>query len=330
MQPEPAMRPEPEPEPELRPCSWAGIAAYAADQAAERSAGRGPHRKPEVEAQYNVYKQAIAAQGLDNHGFVVKNARWQQLGDTAAKAALEPNLVPYFVDPATHWVLWHHPDDLPGDTELEPAAELALVQRLLGDSCAPRDEEVILFQNIPAQRSIPTIAHSHVFIRPLDDEHGHRLARRLDQEYSAWRARSPVGGSSEVVSHTEPGPEPEPELQPPTGAEAAATRRLAGSPTEYTQMSRAEALEVLGLSAGADLEEIEKATKKQARRNRRRPDQIASISSAAVALNCEWCLPQIRVEVASDEWATIPTPVSSKHTCANVSGAASFTLSAAV
>ena len=93
-------------------------------------------------------------------------------------------------------------------------------------------------------------------------------------------------------------------------------------------MSRAEALEVLGLSAGADLEEIEKATKKQARRNRRRPDQIASISSAAVALNCEWCLPQIRVEVASDEWATIPTPVSNKHPCANVSGAASFTLSA--
>ena len=74
-------------------------------------------------------------------------------------------------------------------------------------------------------------------------------------------------------------------------------------------MSRDEALEVLGLSAGASLEDIEKATKRQARRNRRRPAQVASISDAAVALNCEWCLPQIHVEVASGKWAEIPTPV---------------------
>jgi hypothetical protein len=48
--------------------------------------------------------------------------------------SLEPNLVPYFVDPATHWVLWHHPDDLPGDTELEPAAELDTTPRASADA----------------------------------------------------------------------------------------------------------------------------------------------------------------------------------------------------
>ena len=38
------------------------------------------------------------------------------------------------------------------------ASELALVQQLLG-GCGPRPEEAIIFQNVIAHRSIPTIAH---------------------------------------------------------------------------------------------------------------------------------------------------------------------------
>ena len=73
----------------------------------------GPPPSPR---RYSVYKQGIAALGLDNHAYVVANTGWR-LGGTAA---LEPNLVPYYVEPASHWVLWHHPDCTPGDTDLDP------------------------------------------------------------------------------------------------------------------------------------------------------------------------------------------------------------------
>eukprot|EP01044_Picomonas_judraskeda_P017628 COSAG03_NODE_3349_length_2065_cov_4.387080_4_plen_142_part_00 len=122
----------------------------------------------------------------------------------------------------------------------------------------------------------------------------------------------------EQPDRAEPEPQPEPESQPQRQSEPQpepqAEPEPAGRQLEHHDqvMSRAEALEVLGLSAGASLEDIEKATKRQARRNRRRPAQIAAISDAAVALNCEWCLPQIHVEVASAEWAEFPTPVSNK------------------
>jgi hypothetical protein len=52
-------------------------------------------------------------------------------------------------------------------------------------------------------------------------------------------------------------------------------------------------------------EDIEKATKRQARRSRRKPEEIAEISAAAVALNCEWALPQVRVDAASGESTSI-------------------------
>lgn len=173
-------------------CSWEGLAAYKADQLRERAAGRGPNRLPSVEAAYGAYKAGILAQGLDNHGYVVKHALWRSGETWRGGAALEPNLVPYHLAAGiSHWVLWHHPDGVAGDTELDPAAELALVRALLGQE-APREDEALVFQNVPAHRSIGTIAHSHVFLRPSTaDEAGRRLARRLEAEHDAWRARSP-------------------------------------------------------------------------------------------------------------------------------------------
>ena len=50
-----------------------------------------------------------------------------------------------------------------------------------------RDEEALIYQNLPELRSLPTIAHSHVFLRPLTPV----LARGLERRRAAWRARSP-------------------------------------------------------------------------------------------------------------------------------------------
>ena len=106
----------------MAPSSWEGVAVHASDQAGEREAGRGLGRRPEVEQEYTVYKDWIAEQGLDNHRYVVKITEWEQQGGGAA-VALEPNLVPYDLEPGiSHWVLWHHPDSCAGSTEVRPCS----------------------------------------------------------------------------------------------------------------------------------------------------------------------------------------------------------------
>jgi hypothetical protein len=179
------------------PTSWAGIAAYSTNQVEQRAAGLGPMRHPDMEALYTRYKAWIRTQQLDNHGYVATYTRWEPLAldGVARPCALEPNIVPYHVEPGVeHWVLWHHPDVTAGETELEPAEELRVLHGLLrADGVASlRPDEVIVFQNVPSMRSIPTIAHSHVFLRPrASDEEGARLRAAMDARRAAWSARSP-------------------------------------------------------------------------------------------------------------------------------------------
>ena len=99
--------------------------------------------------------------------------------------------MPYSVELGmSHWVLWHHPQhNLPGDSELQPAEELRLLEILLGVSV--RSSEAIVFQNVPTMRSIPTIAHSHVFFRPEEDLDGKKLAEKLESRRTNWVNRSP-------------------------------------------------------------------------------------------------------------------------------------------
>ena len=169
--------------------SWSTIAAYAADQLGESAAGRGPRRHPNVEADYARYKRDIEGMGLSNHEYLAAHTAWN-----GRRSALEPNLVPYHVEHGiSHLVLWHHPDDMDGaSTELDPSAELEIVREILGErGCPPRPSEAVIFQNVPSMRSVPTIAHSHVFLRPADDEAGRRLAAELAERREAWRSRSP-------------------------------------------------------------------------------------------------------------------------------------------
>ena len=140
-----------------------------------------------MEVRYTRYKEWITSQGLDNHGYVLRFVEW----DASECAALEPNLVPYELEEGTsHWVLWHHPDTTAGDAELDPAAERRLAARLLGVADL-RADEAIVFQNVPIFRSIPTIAHSHAFLRPCAGDGGAALRQALEARREAWTARSP-------------------------------------------------------------------------------------------------------------------------------------------
>jgi len=85
--------------------------------------------------------------------------------------------------------LWHHPSKLAGDYELDPGSERRLALDLLAlEGCHLQPNEVLSFQNVPSLRSIPTIAHSHVFLRPRPSSaHAATLAKLRHN----WRERSP-------------------------------------------------------------------------------------------------------------------------------------------
>jgi hypothetical protein len=101
-----------------------------------------------------------------------------------AVVALEPNIVPYHCEaPIEHWVLWYHPDVTDPSTDLDPQQCAAHVRQFL----SLHDDELVVFQNLPMFRSVPQVAHAHVFIRPLRE--GSRVA--LQQLRLHRRLRSP-------------------------------------------------------------------------------------------------------------------------------------------
>ena len=65
------------------------------------------------------------------------------------------------------------------------------------DTAPPSDERLVLFQNVPAHRSLPTIAHSHVFFRLREGTH--QLETTLEMLRARWEA---CGGASQIGSAT--------------------------------------------------------------------------------------------------------------------------------
>ena len=169
----------------VKPYSWPELHRHAQHQAANVAAGQYPRRTPERNVDYERYKAWCKARGLTNHDYVLRYVQWRD------GAAVEPALAPYeLTDGIEHWILWHHPSRLPGDHPLDPKEEDALATRLLaqeGVNLPPN--HIQSFQNVPSLRSIPTIAHSHVFIRRA---HGDSVAvDMLAAARRRWRDRSP-------------------------------------------------------------------------------------------------------------------------------------------
>lgn len=150
------------------PATWGAVLAFAEDPVAEAAAGRGPKRSKEIEDRYARYKQWCNDRGHTGVQLVLATSAWQKVGTADVRIALEPNIVPYHLpDGVHHWVLWYHPDDT------NPASDLQR-SRCEYDANTFFDgkltsEELIAFQNIPAFRSVPELAHAHVFIRPQNE-----------------------------------------------------------------------------------------------------------------------------------------------------------------
>merc|ERR1711998_245408 len=123
----------------------------------------GVVRTQESVDRYQRYKDWCAARRLSNEEYVLKHTSWSPNG-----TALAPNLSPYAVESGVwHFVLWHHPELVPGSTELSPQGELEVLRDILqAHGAQVTEDEVIIFQNEATNRSLPTIAHTQVFFRP--------------------------------------------------------------------------------------------------------------------------------------------------------------------
>ena len=168
----------------LAPYNWSQLQAHARNQAAFVEAGLYPRRTQERNADYDRYKAWCEARGLSNHEYVLRYVAWTQ------GAALEPALAPYeLTEGIEHWILWHHPAEVPGDRELDPRREEQLALKLLAlERVHPAAHQILSFQNVPSLRSIPTIAHSHVFVRSRPAS---ATATGLANIRRRWRERSP-------------------------------------------------------------------------------------------------------------------------------------------
>ena len=137
---------------------------------------------------YEKYKQWCVKHGqITNAEYVLKFVRWRHKG-----IALEPSLAPYLLeDGIEHWILWHHPTHTPGSTELDRASEAQLAIQLVARETGLRvdADDVLCFQNIPQLRSIPSIAHSHVFLHVGRMPHASQTT--IASMRTAWQQRSP-------------------------------------------------------------------------------------------------------------------------------------------
>ena len=181
------------------PAAWEAIARYAADQAGEAAANRGPRRTIAVQARYERYTAWCAERWHTGVEFVIATALWVRTRDGGGQMALEPNIVPYHLEAGTeHWVLWYHPSCTAGDADLDPSLFDDHLKTFLP---ALREDEYLAFQNLPQFRSVPQMAHAHVFLRPqtarmAEDIRGLRLERRIR---SPWAEHERLGGRAEEV-----------------------------------------------------------------------------------------------------------------------------------
>ena len=171
-----------------RPYDWAELHLHATNQSARFAAGEYPGRSGKGNAQYEIYKRWCKERGISNEQYVLKYVQWRD------GVAIEPALAPYLLEQGLeHWILWHHPNPAAGvmpDAELQPDSELATALALLvSEGCSVSRDDLVCFQNVRELRSLPTIPHSHVFIRKGSLSNESRRALRASRH--RWRARSP-------------------------------------------------------------------------------------------------------------------------------------------
>ena len=179
-------------------CGWDAIIAYASDQAAEAAANRGPRRTAEIQERYRRYTEWCTTRGHTGVELIIATAVWRDVASHVV--SLEPNIVPYHLDPGIeHWVLWYHPDRTVGTSELDSSLFAAHVRAFVPS--LQIDDELVAFQNLPQFRSVPQMAHAHVFLRPRTEATAEAVAQlRVERRLrSPWAEAERLGGRGHEV-----------------------------------------------------------------------------------------------------------------------------------
>ena len=179
--------------PGTSPMSWSALGLFINSR--DRSGVEAPRRTQECHSLYEKYKAWCTQRGLTNAQYVESYANWEDAvvtpgksSDESGQFAFEPCTFPYHLEADIHhWILWHHPNVVRGTETLEPQEELATVASLLNFPSLTNSHNAICYQNEPSVRSVPTIAHSHVFIR----EPCEVLLGTLTRRRAEWLLRSP-------------------------------------------------------------------------------------------------------------------------------------------
>jgi hypothetical protein len=191
----------------LEPTQWAQISQYSDHQAEEAAAGRGPKRTVAVEERYTRYKQWCAQRGHTTLELLKATAIWRRHdGASGALAALEPNIVPYHLEQGIeHWVLWYDPEATAPTTDLARADCARHANAFFPVELQLEvGEELICFQNLPEFRSVPEMAHAHVFMRPGTAAKAAALAslRKERRIRSPWAEAERLGGRGHEVGYS--------------------------------------------------------------------------------------------------------------------------------
>jgi hypothetical protein len=155
------------------------------------------------------------ARGHTGVELILATAIWQPADagheSPGVRIALEVNIVPYHCeDGVSHWILWYDPESLPGTTDLDPALYVPHVRNFLPTLRAA--DEIVAFQNLPQFRSVPQMAHAHVFIRPRTDATSAALAalRRERLIRSPWAEAERAAGRGDEVGFVAEARPPQP------------------------------------------------------------------------------------------------------------------------
>ena len=177
--------------------TWDSLTRFAANPTGSEEQWAPFARKAEAQRTYDDYKAWCEARGVSVAEDIVDSVEWVDACSAAShRVGLEPSWAPYnLASDIEHWVLWHHPNDIPGHTDLAPSSEEAIVKELLqrfgGTATArPEEDQLVTFQNIPLRRSVSDIAHSHVFFRLKDGASDTELELTLSMLRRRWQQRA--------------------------------------------------------------------------------------------------------------------------------------------
>lgn len=125
-------------------------------------------RTPLVQAKYDAFLEKMKREEIEVKDHILENE--MRINGTSqfgreTQFTLTKNKFPYSFGGHEHWVFWIHPD-CPSDVKSKCFTKRGLrstICELIRENNLPLSDDMILFRNCLANKSVPAIEHFHVF-----------------------------------------------------------------------------------------------------------------------------------------------------------------------